>query len=265
MKYQLGILGIGKMGGSILSGIIRSKIYNKEDILLYDVNEDIKKQYIEDGFAFSNSEQDLIDKVNMLLLAIKPQMFKALENIKVDNDKLVVISIVAGKTIKDLEEIFGKQQYIRVMPNTPSLIAKGATAISKSDSVCEEVFKKVKNIFTSIGVVEEIDEAFMNEIIPVNGSMPAFLYYFVDAYIKDAVDRGIDYNTSKRLACEAVIGSARMILDTNKPIDELINDVCSKGGATLEGLRILKENNFQSIIKESNDACIKRAYELSKK
>lgn len=264
MKYQLGILGIGKMGSSILSGIIKSKIYQKEEVLLFDVNDEIKKKYTESGYIFSDNEQALIDNVEMLILAIKPQMFKVLNNLKIKED-LVVISIAAGKTIEDLEEIFGKQQFIRVMPNTPSLISFGATAITKSENVCEETFKKAKNIFSSIGIVEEIDETLMNEIIPVNGSMPAFLYYFVEAYIDDATSYGIPYETAKHLACEAVIGSAKMILETGKPIEELINDVCSPGGATLEGLRVLKENNFQEIIKESNKACIKRAYELSNK
>lgn len=264
MKYQLGILGLGKMGSSILSGIIKSKIYQKEEVLLFDVNDELKKKYGDLGYKFSDSEQSLIDNVEMLILAIKPQMFKVLNNLKINND-LVVISIAAGKTIKDLEEIFGKQQFIRVMPNTPSLISYGATAITKSNNVLEETFNKAKNIFESIGVVEEIDESLMNEIIPVNGSMPAFLYYFVEAYIDDATSCGIPYESAKRLACEAVIGSAKMILETGKPIKELINDVCSPGGATLEGLRVLKENNFQEIIKESNKACIKRAYELSNK
>lgn len=264
MKYQLGILGLGKMGSSILSGIIKSKIYQKEEVLLFDVNDELKEKYGDLGYKFSDSEQSLIDNVEMLILAIKPQMFKVLNDLKINND-LVVISIAAGKTIKDLEEIFGKQQFIRVMPNTPSLISYGATAITKSNNVLEETFNKAKNIFESIGVVEEIDESLMNEIIPVNGSMPAFLYYFVEAYIDDATSCGIPYESAKRLACEAVIGSAKMILETGKPIKELINDVCSPGGATLEGLRVLKENNFQEIIKESNKACIKRAYELSNK
>lgn len=264
MKYQLGILGLGKMGSSILSGIIKSEIYQKEEILLFDVNDEIKKKYTDLGYIFSDNEQTLIDNVEMIILAIKPQMFKVLNNLKIKDD-LVVISIAAGKTIKDLEEIFGKQQFIRVMPNTPSLISYGATAITKSANVLEETFKKAKNIFSSIGIVEEIDESLMNEIIPVNGSMPAYLYYFVEAYIDDATLYGIPYETAKRLACEAIIGSAKMILETGKPIDELINDVCSPGGATLEGLRVLKENNFQEIIKKSNKACIKRAYELSNK
>ena len=137
----------------------------------------------------------------------------------------------------DLEEVYSNLaviahsssefviDFIRVMPNTPSLISYGATAITKSENVLEETFKKAKNIFSSIGIVEEIDESLMNEIIPVNGSMPAFLYYFVEAYIEDAVSYGIPYESAKHLACEAVIGSAKMILEAGKPIDELINDV----------------------------------------
>ena len=81
---------------------------------------------------------------------------------------------------------------------------------------------------------EEIKEEKMNEIIPINGSMPAYLYYFVQAFIEQGVKDGIDYEVAKKLACEAVIGSAKMILETNKPIDQLIKDVCSPGGATLE-------------------------------
>ena len=263
--YKLGILGLGKMGSSILSGIIKSEMYSVSEILLYDVNQEVKKQYELLGYDFSIDEQDLINNVDILLLAIKPQMFSVLEKIKITKENMIIISIAAGKTINDLEEIFGKQQFIRVMPNTPSIIGYGASAISKSTTVSEENFKIAKKLFESIGVVKEIDESLMNEVIPVNGSMPAFLYYFVDAYIKDAVSKGIEYETAKLLACESIIGSSKMILESGKQIDELIKDVCSPGGATLEGLRVFDENRFQEIIKESNNACILRAYELSKK
>ena len=245
MKYKLGILGLGKMGSSILYGIIKSNLYTKEDILLYDVNEEIKSKLLNEGFKFSDDEQQLIDNIEMLLIAIKPQMFKILNNLNVDNIKLTVISIAAGKTIKNLQDIFGNQKFIRVMPNTPSLISYGATAIARGENVDEETFSNVKTIFSSIGVVEEIKENQMNEIIPINGSMPAYLYYFVQAFIEQAVKDGIDYEVAKRLACEAVIGSAKMILETNKPIDELIKDVCSPGGATLEGLYVLENEKFK--------------------
>jgi len=265
MKYKLGILGLGKMGYSILSGIIKSNLYKKDDILLFDVNDKIIDSLTNDGFKFSSSETELFENVEMVIIAIKPQMFNNLLSLNLKDLNLVVISIAAGKTISDLKEIFGDQKFVRVMPNTPALILSSATALARGENVEDEVFNKVKKIFESVGITAEIAESKMNEVIPVNGSMPAYLYYFVQAFIDEAVNEGLDYETAKKLACEAVIGSAKMILETDKPIDELINDVCSPGGTTLAGLDVLKEEKFQEIIKKCFKACVNRAYELSKK
>ena len=150
------------------------------------------------------------------------------------------------------------------MPNTPALISCGATAIARGENVDEETFSNVKEIFSSIGVVEEINENKMNEIIPINGSMPAYLYYFVQAFIEQGVKDGIDYEVAKKLACEAVIGSAKMILETDKSIDQLIKDVCSPGGATLEGLYVFENEKFKETIYKASIACVNKAYDLSK-
>ena len=262
MNYKIGILGLGKMGNSILSGIIKSNIYNKKEVLLYDVNETIINALTNQGFTFASSEKDLCSQSDIILIAIKPQMFSELLKIKLENNTKVIISIAAGKTINDLKEIFGEQQYIRVMPNTPAFISCSSSAITRGDKVTEAAFNEVKSIFESIGVVEEIPEEKMNEIIPVNGSMPAYLYYFAEAFIEEAVAKGINYEVSKKLACEAIIGSAKMILETNKDIKQLIKDVCSPGGTTIEGLKVLEENEFQNIIKKAYNACVNRAYEL---
>ena len=153
MKYKFGILGLGKMGSSILSGIINSNIYNKKEVLLYDINKEIKTKFINEGFSFSSNEEELFKNVKTVLIAIKPQMFNELLKFDFSNLNLVVISIAAGKTIKDLQKIFGNQKFIRVMPNTPAFIMSAATAIAKSENVDEETFDNVKKIFSSIGVV----------------------------------------------------------------------------------------------------------------
>lgn len=264
MKYKLGILGLGKMGSSILFGIIRSNLYSKDEVLLYDVNEEVKNDLKSKGFKFSCNEQELVENVDTLLIAIKPQMFYKLNELNYSNLSLTVVSIAAGKTIANLQEIFGNQKFIRVMPNTPALISSGATAIARGENVDEETFSKVKQIFASIGVVEEIKENKMNEIIPINGSMPAYLYYFIQAFIEQGVKDGIDYEVAKKLACEAVIGSAKMILETDKSIDQLIKDVCSPGGATLEGLYVFENEKFKETIYKASIACVNKAYDLSK-
>ena len=261
-KYKLGVLGLGNMGGSILNGIINSSLYNKEEIFIYDIDKAKLEKF--NGINVSLNEKDLIENVEMLIVALKPQMINVLKSVEFNNKDLTIISIVAGKTVNDLKEIFGDVKVIRVMPNTPALINEGSTAISRTSDVSDEVFNKVKKIFSAIGIVEEISDELMNEIIPVNGSMPAFLYYFAKAFIEKAVSDGIDYEVAKSLCVQGIIGSAKMISVTNKPIDELIKDVCSPKGATLEGLKILEDNNVDQILKETASATIKRAYELSK-
>lgn len=261
-KYKLGILGIGNMGGSILNGIINASIYNKEDILIYDID----KTKL-DKFNFINiaeDEKDLIDNVEKLLLAIKPQMMNVLKSIDFNNSNLIVISIVAGKTVSDLKDIFGDVKIVRVMPNTPCLINEGATALSRSSNVTDSEFNEVKKMFSSIGLAVEIPDNLMNEIIPVNGSMPAFLYYFAKCFIEKAVKDGIDYSTAKALCVQGIIGSAKMIETSDKSIDELIKDVCSPKGATLEGLKVFEKYNTKEILEEVSNATINRAYELSK-
>lgn len=263
-KYKIGILGIGNMGGSILSGIINASIYPNNEICIYDVDNTKLSKYHSLGINIASSEKVLIENVEMLLLAIKPQMLSSLEKLNLNINNLIVISIVAGKTVSDLTQIFGEQKFIRVMPNTPALINEGATAIARTQSVTDEEFNIVKQIFSSIGVVEEIDDTLMNEIIPINGSMPAFLYYFAKCFIDKAIKDGISYEVAKSLCVQAIIGSAKMIANTDKSIDELIKDVCSPKGATLEGLKVFENHHTNEIIEEVADATIKRAYELSK-
>ncbi len=261
-KYKLGILGIGNMGGSILNGILNASIYNKEDVLIYDIDQ--TKLNVFCNIKAATSEKELIENVDKLILAIKPQMMNVLKSIDFNNSNLIVISIVAGKTVSDLKDIFGDVKIVRVMPNTPCLISEGATALSRSSNVTDYEFNEVKKMFSSIGLAVEIPDNLMNEIIPVNGSMPAFLYYFAKCFIDKAVKDGIDYSTAKALCVQGIIGSAKMIETSDKSIDELIKDVCSPKGATLEGLKVFEKYNTKEILEEVSNATINRAYELSK-
>ena len=263
-KFKLGILGVGKMGSSILEGIIKASLFKKDEILLFDTNNEIKNEYVKKDFTFTDNEKDLVEHVDILLLAIKPQMLYSLKNTKFDIENILVISIVAGKNINDLQEIFGNQRFIRVMPNTPALINEGATAIGRNNLVNEEELNIVCKIFSSIGGAKIIPDELLNEVIPLNGSMPAYLYYFAKCFIEKGVKDGITYEDAKELVSRAIIGSAKMIIESNKDIDTLINDVCSPKGATLEGMNVLKESNFKEIIEETSEKTVKRAYELSK-
>ena len=105
----------------------------------------------------------------------------------------------------------------------------------------------------------------MDATLPLNGSMPAYLYLFAKSFIDIAVKNGVDYETAKKLTAESIISSSKMILSSPDSIDTLINNVCSKGGTTIAGLYELYDNNFKEAVEKCYDACYRRSIELAKK
>ena len=263
--YKLGILGVGKMGGAILDGVIASKIYDKKDILLYTPDEECQKKYKAIGFSFAINEKDLFLNSSIILIAIKPQVFgEALIYAKdIDFNGRGVLSIAAGKKIAELESYFKSATITRAMPNLPASIRCGAITVcaNKYDGLFNEAFK----ILSSVGSVSKIEENQMDETLPLNGSMPAYAYLFAKAFIDYAVKNNIDYNVALDLTCNSIKGSMDMILNNkDTSIDTLIKNVCSKGGTTIEGLNKLYDNNFEEIVYECAKACTDRSKELSK-
>ncbi len=264
--YKFGILGVGKMGSSILNGILEAKIFDKKDILLNLYSpEEIEYYGKKLGFNYVTSPNELFNNVELLLLSIKPQVFPEIEGIAKANDfkNKGVISICAGITLDYLESLFKNAEIVRIMPNTPALI-KMAVATICSKNTNSKCFKIAFEIFNSIGKCYEIDEKYMDATIPLNGSMPAYLELFAKAFIDKAIKDGIDPEVSKKLVCESIISSANLILKSDESIEQLIKNVCSKGGTTLAGLDKLYEYKFEEAIYECSEACKNRSMELKR-
>ena len=118
-----------------------------------------------------------------MFLCVKPQIFPEVLRViaptvaKKNADDVVIVSIAAGVTFKNLQDALGTdRRYVRAMPNTPLLLGEGATALCRTSNVSEEDFARVRSAFSCCGVTQEIDEAQMNAVIAVSGSSPAYLY-----------------------------------------------------------------------------------------
>ena len=262
---EIGILGVGNMGSAILNGIIKSKLYKKEDILLYIHNQDKLNKYQELGYNVTNDVNDLFKDTKIIILAIKPQMFEEVlkDSHKYDFKNRCIITIAAGLTIKYVSKFFKNGYVVRCMPNTPAKISKGVTTVCANDTT-NPFFKTTLDIFNSIGVAIEISENKMDESLPLNGSMPAYLFYFAKCFIDKAEKEGIDYEVAKNLCLETIKSSAELVLESNDNIDTLIDNVCSKGGTTIAGLEKLYDNGFDMAIDACSEACTKRSKELCK-
>ncbi len=262
--YKVGILGVGKMGSCILEGMVKANLYTPVEILIYTPNEEHQKKYKTLGYNIASNEIEVFTNATIIILAIKPQKFSEVlipaKNYNFSNQ--CIISIAAGISIKTIETYFKAATIVRAMPNTPALIQQGATTICYNHKNDYSLF--AKKIFSSIGVVEEIEESQMDITLPLNGSMPAYIYLFAKSFIEYAVSKGIPLEVSKNLCCNTIIGSSQMILSSKDSLDILIQNVCSKGGTTIEGLNELYKNNFIDSIEKCYDACVKRAKELNK-
>lgn len=261
--YKIGLLGFGKMGQAIINGIIDAKLYNKEDIIIYN----LEPEYVlEAGFKLAKDELEVFENSELVILAIKPQSFpEVMEKLKTaKNNPKLVLSIAAGITLDYLKENLGNLKYVRVMPNTSVSIKQGATTMAIGSNVTMDEAKPVKDIFDALGVCEIVNEKLINVLLPLNGSYPAYFYYFVRGFINTAVANGATYDQAKQIIAKASIGCANMLMESDKDLDTLITDVCSKGGTTIEGIYVFDDKNLNSIIEECSINCTKRANELEK-
>lgn len=257
-KCRIGFIGIGNMNRAIVNSIYQNKNINLENVGLYTLNQATLNEYQKLGFTIFDSAQALANECEIIVLGVKPQTyFEVLETIK--DYEFTLVFIAAGITIKALQRY--SKKVIRVMPNLLLTINHGAVAISYEDVVQNDV-DLITAIFNGCGIVERIDEKDMNTIITVSGSTPAYVYMFIEKMIQDNVNRGIPYDIAKKLITQTFIGAAKMLQNSDLDIQNHIDAVCSKGGTTIEAIKVLQDSDFEDIIKKANDNCIARAIEI---
>ena len=255
---KIGFIGGGKMACAILKGII-----NSFDKIIVSAKSQATIQKISDEFkvdvTLSNSE--VVKNADIIILAVKPFILRdVLEEIKpfLKKNKLI-ISIAAGVSIKTIEDILGQIPVIRVMPNTPSLVNEGMSAICKGNFADEENVKITNKIFKSVGEVIESDEKYIDIITAISGSGPAFYYYIINEIAKAGQKLGLNYETCLKLSAQTALGSAKMVMKSGVTPEQLIINVTTPGGCTAEGNKVLKDNNVSKILYETIEKTVQKA------
>ncbi len=264
---QLGIIGGGNMAAAIIQGIIKSGMLKPDEMGMYDISGDRVEYFKGLGLVGFDSPQTLVSESRYLLLAVKPQNYEELlPQIKDDMDgDTVLISIAAGISADYISaQLCKPAKIVQVMPNTPLLVGRGATAMSFVPPTTEQEFDYAVKLFSCAGAVERIDNKLMNEVIPLNGSSPAFIYRFAKVFCDHAQTLGFEREVANRLFAHTLIGAATMMLETGKDHQSLIDMVTSPGGTTFEGLKVMDKYDFTKVMTDTYDATVRRAYELGK-
>lgn len=253
---RLGLIGVGNMGGAILQGVIGSNIYDVKDIFIFNRTRSKVEGFIKQGVNFLEDEVAVARNADILIIGVKPQSFKALSDIIGDSidENTIVVSIAAGISLLNLEEMFGKGKYIRVMPNTPALVRSGMTAICKNELASLEDLELIKGIFDAVGSTTVIEESMIDAFSGICGCMPAYVYMFIEAAADAAVKNGIKRDDAYKYIAQTLKGSAEMILETGKHPGQLKDQVTSPGGSTIRGVLALEEAGFRNAVIKAVDA-----------
>lgn len=265
VEFHLGVIGAGNMGSAIIKGALRQGVLSADDISISDPQAEKLLEWKTLGTHVYTENLSVVQAADLLLLAVKPQVIEdVLDQISGHVGGKCVISIVAGISKKYLMERLPGAYLVCVMPNTPLLLGVGACAITPREDVPEKWYQAAVSLFSAAGEVAEVPAELMNEIIPVNGSSPAFFFRMAEAMVESAKRRGIDETVALHLAAQTMAGAAEMLLHSGKSAAELTRQVCSPGGTTLAALTAFDELGYDSVIEEAFERCIKRAYELGR-
>lgn len=264
-KYTLGIIGLGHMGGAIAKGAVAKEYIERYKIAVYDHSEHARRECLIEGYTNFESLHDLVENSHIILIAVTPQQIEnVLDKLKYETMD-VVLSIVTGVSIAYLQARLHNTPVIRAMPNTPLQIGEGSTALCMSSNCKADDYDFIFQLFSSMGVTRTIPEEKMNDIVTVHGSIPAYVYYFVECILNDAKNRGIDDLDARALLVQTFVGAAGLLKQhPEKDISDFISEVCSEGGTTIEAIKVLKEKHLDDIIHEANEKCIHRASQLGK-
>jgi len=268
LTKKLGILGTGNMGSALIRGICSKHLIAPENVFIFDVDEGktvpLQNQY---GIQLAKDESDLISKVDICIIALKPQVIPdVLAKItSIIRSNQTIISIAAGITISVLKKLIGKGgPIIRVMPNTPGMIGAGISAFCSEAPLSQEIKKSTELILGALGETVEVNEKLMDVITGLSGSGPAYMFLIIDALADGGVKMGLPKPLALKLATQTMLGSAKMVIELNKHPAELKDMVTSPGGTTIAGLHALELGKVRASLMNAVEAATLRSRDIGK-
>lgn len=265
MKF--GFIGSGKMASALVQGAVQSGAIPREDLAIADATAAVAEHLGKaTGVRIADSNSELCKISDAIVLCVKPA--DALGALRSTSDALagkLVISIVAGLPLAALQEAAGTaSRVVRVMPNTPALIHKGAAAYSLGSNATEGDGATVERLFGAVGTICRVKEGLLDVVTGLSGSGPAFAYLAVEALADGGVLMGLPRDLALQLAAQTVAGSAEMILRTGLHPGVLRDQVTSPGGTTIAGIEALENGGARAAFINAVRAATERARELAK-
>lgn len=267
-SLKIGFVGTGQMAKALACGFA-SELISADRILGSDPSAASRDSFLAavgQEARVTESPVDSLKAADIVFLAVKPHFMRAAINSLSEalNPNQLIVSIAAGVRIKTLESLLpAKQRVIRVMPNTPCLIGKGACGISLGSRATEADNSVVCQLLQSVGIVESLPEDLLDAVTGLSGSGPAYVFQMIEALSDGGVLVGLPRATATRLAAQTLAGAAEMLLQTGSHPGALKDGVTSPGGTTISGLQVLEQAGLRAALMDAVQAATTRSQELA--
>ena len=262
---KLAILGCGKMGSALVKGVVAAGVVQGSDVSLSDVYAPGRQQLASElpGSRECSSNLEAATGADLVLLCVKPyDVAEVLKEISATPESTLVVSIAAGVPLSKLEAAAGKHRVIRVMPNTPAMIGKGAAAYALGSSATEADATATDKLLAATGLAVRVKESLLDAVTGLSGSGPAYVYTVIEALADGGLLMGLSKEQALKLAAQTVVGAAEMVLQTGLHPAILRDQVTSPGGTTIAGLAALERNGVRNAFMEAVKTATLRAKEL---
>eukprot|EP00929_Paragymnodinium_shiwhaense_P108795 TRINITY_DN7512_c0_g2_i1.p1 TRINITY_DN7512_c0_g2~~TRINITY_DN7512_c0_g2_i1.p1 ORF type:complete len:391 (+),score=81.57 TRINITY_DN7512_c0_g2_i1:69-1175(+) len=270
-ETKIGFIGWGAMAQAVSLGIVRQGLTATENVMAVDLEPAILEAASREGLRTAKSPEEVVRWADVVVVAVKPQVVNAtfLEGLSRDwdLDRKVLVSICAGITCDTyLQGLGDRAKIVRVMPNTPCLVAEAATAYAGSSNCTESDLDLVHGMFDAVGgATHRVPEYLLNAVTGLSGSGPAYVYMLIQAMSDAGVHGGLPRKVATSLAAQTVLGAAKMVQESNEHPAVLKEAVTSPAGTTIAGVRTLEKHGFNAAIIEAVEAARARSEALSKK
>ncbi|BES69666.1 pyrroline-5-carboxylate reductase [Marinobacter nanhaiticus D15-8W] len=268
-SQTIAFIGAGNMASAIIGGMLENG-YNADNIWVSAPDDDhLQKIRNRFGVSVTTDNRHCAQQADIIVLAVKPQVMRAVcQDIApvVQNTRPLMVSIAAGLESATLDQwLGGGLPVVRVMPNTPSLVGKGAAGLYATDEVGSEQRDAVTAIFESIGVAVWVDnEDLLHSVTALSGSGPAYFFLILEALEEAAISNGLDAMTARQLAIQTMAGAAEMAARGPDEPAQLKRNVMSPGGTTEQAIKTFEEGGLRELVQKAGQAAFKRSGELAK-
>ena len=265
---RIALIGAGNMTEALVVGMLTAGVAHPDQLYATDILPE-RRAHFQDRYKIkvSGDNVDAVRHGQIIILSVEPQVLdEAFRSVKsVLEGKHLIISVAAGYPIsRIMAHLKAEARIVRAMPNTPSSVLAGVTALSFGPRLAEEDQQVARIIFESVGKVVVVEERLMDAVTGLSGSGPAYVYLMIEALADGGVKMGLSRQVAELLAAQTVLGTARMLLESGEHPGQLKDRVASPGGTTIVGIHKLEEGCLRATLIAAVEAATKRSQELGR-